>query len=317
MKGTVFVALADLAHNRRAFGELSATFENVHVVSAREHALAELAALGDEVTAAVIGVRERIDASVLDAVPRLGVVASVGAGTDHLDLAALSDRGIRLVTTPGVNAVSVAEHAMMMILAVSKRALSGHAAVLSGADRAGLLAPPLEIRGRRVGVLGAGATARALLPMLRAFGTDTVFWTRRPEAHPDLPLMDLKALFRRSDIISVHLPLTDRTRGLLGPELLSLLPPGALVVNTARKEILDFSALPAVVAERPDLRFAVDDFGLAADGVPSMLGDAALWSPHVAGVTVEALRAMEDMAVDGLVDAVVDSVARDVQELSE
>ena len=302
--GTVFVALANLTENQRAFQKLRDNFADVRVAAARERAVAELITLGEEVTAAVIGVKEKIDISVLDALPKLGALGSVGAGTDHLDLTALRDRGVTVVTTPGVNAVSVAEHTLMMLLALAKRTLSGHAAVLSGEDRAGMPEPPLEIHGSRVGVLGAGATARALLPMLHALGTDPAVWTRHPERHPDLRTMGLEDLFRRSDIISVHLPLTKQTEGLLDAELLGLLPQGALVINTARKEIFDWSTLPSLVSARPDLRFAVDDFGLAADGAASTLGETALWSPHVAGVTVEALRAMQNMAVDGVVESV-------------
>jgi phosphoglycerate dehydrogenase-like enzyme len=297
VRGTAFVALADLRSNTPVFDELCAGFEAVRVASTRERATDELMALGSEVTAAVVGVKERIDARVLDALPNLRAVGSVGTGTDHLDLSALHDRGIHVVTTPGVNAVSVAEHAMMMILALAKRALDCHTAVLSGRDRAGLSERPVELRGRRVGVLGAGATARALLPMLRAFGMKTAVWTRTPERHPDLPVTDLAELFSRSDIVSVHLPLTDRTRGLVDARLMSLLPDGAIVVNTARKEVLDLAALPGLAVTRPDLRLGVDDFGLAADGTAAALGRSALFSPHTAGITVESLSAMQKLVV--------------------
>jgi phosphoglycerate dehydrogenase-like enzyme len=303
-RGVVFVALPEIRDNQRAFGQLCRSFPTVHVASRRELAMTELAALGDEITAAIIGVKERINIDALEALPNLRVVGSVGTGTDHLDMAALRERGVRVVTTPGVNAVSVAEHAMMMILSLAKRTLSGHSAVMEGRDRGGMPEPPIEVRGRRVGILGAGATARALLPMLRAFGTDAAVWTRSPEKHADLPLIGLSDLFRRSDIISVHLPLTESTRGLVNATLLELLPEGALLVNTARKEIIDLTALPSLISTRPDLRFAVDDFGLAADGTASLLGDAALMSPHSAGVTVEALRAMQDLAVRETIRAV-------------
>lgn len=303
--GAVFVALPDLRSNQQTFSELSRTFSAVHVASLRAHAIKELTTLGSAVSAAIVGVKERISVDVLDALPRLRVLGSVGTGTDHLDVPALRERGIQLVTTPGVNAVSVAEHAMMMILSLAKRTLSGHSAVLSGRDRAGMDEAPVEVRGRRVGVLGAGETARALLPMLHAFGVETTTWTRNPVKHSDLPTIALRELFQRSDIISLHLPLTESTRGLVDAELLSLLPTGALVVNTARKEIIDLAALPSLVSKRPDLRFAIDDFGLAADGTATMLGDSALLSPHTAGVTVEALRAMQDTAVRETIRAAV------------
>jgi phosphoglycerate dehydrogenase-like enzyme len=304
--GAVFVALPDLRNNQQAFRELSRAFPTVHVVSRREHAMKELMALGDAITAAIIGVKERISVDVLDALPSLRVLGSVGAGTDHLDVAALRERGVQIVTTPGANAVSVAEHAMMMILSLAKRTLSGHSAVLAGQDRAGMQEPPIEVRGRHVGVLGAGATARALLPMLQAFDVQTAVWTRSPEKHLDLPTIELRDLFRRSNIISVHLPLTESTRGMVNAELLRLLPNGALVVNTARKEIIDLAALPSLASERPDLRFAIDDFGLADGSTASLLGDSGdrvLLSPHVAGVTVEALRAMQDTVVQETIRA--------------
>ncbi len=301
---TVFVALADLIDNSEARTALERTFSTVVVATAREQALIELTTLGDTVDATIVGVKERIDASVLVALPRLRVVGSVGAGTNHLDLVALADRGVRVITTPGVNAVSVAEHAMMMILALAKRALPAHAAVVSGQDRAGMLDPPVEVRGRRVGVLGAGPTARALIPLLRAFGMEAVVWTRLPDRHPDLPTVGLEEIFGGCDVVSVHLPLTPETRGLVDARLLRLLPPGALLVNVARKEIVDSGGLRAVVTERPDLRFAVDDFELADDGTVAVVGDRGLWSPHIAGVTVEALTAMQDVVVRGVVQAV-------------
>ncbi len=301
---TVFVALADVIDNPDARAALEQTFSTVVVASAREHAVTELTALGDTVDAAIVGVRERIEAGVLVALPRLRVLGSLAAGTDHLDLVALADRGVRVITTSGVNAVSVAEHALMMILALAKRALPAHAAVVAGQDRAGMLDPPIEVRGRQVGVLGAGATARALIPLLRALGMDVMVWTRHPDQHPDLATAGLEEIFGGCSIVSVHLPLTPQTRGLVDAPLLRRLPPGALVVNVARKEIIDSDGLRAIVAERPDLRFAVDDFGLADDGTVAIVGDRGLWSPHVAGITVEASAAMDDVVVRGVVQAV-------------
>jgi D-3-phosphoglycerate dehydrogenase len=301
---TVFVALANVIDDPDARTALERTFATVVVATTRERAVTELTALGGAVDAAIVGVRERIDAGALAALPRLRVVGSLGAGTDHLDMVALADRGVRVITAPGVNAVSVAEHALMMILALAKRALPAHAAVVAGQDRAGMIEPPVEVRGRRIGVLGAGATARALIPLLRALGMEVMVWTAHPDRHPDLPAAGLEEIFGGCGIISIHLPLTPQTRGLVAAQLLRLLPTGALVVNVARKEIIDPDGLRAVVAERPDLRFAVDDFGLADDGTVAVVGDRGLWSPHVAGVTVEAVATMQDVVIRGVVQAV-------------
>ncbi|MGH3767010.1 MAG: NAD(P)-dependent oxidoreductase [Pseudonocardiaceae bacterium] len=306
MNRTVFVALADVMDDPAARVALERTFSTVVVATARQHAVTELTALGDTVQAAIVGVRERIDAGVLDAVPQLRVLGSIAAGTDHLDLEALADRDVQVITTPGVNAVSVAEHALMMILALAKRVLPAHIAVAAGQDRAGMLEPPVEVRGRRVGVLGAGSTARALIPLLRALGMEELVWTRRPDRHPDLRTATLEEIFGGCGVVSVHLPLTPQTRGLVGAELLRLLPLGALLVNVARKEIVDLGGLRTVVAERPDLWFAIDDFGLADDGTVDTVGDQGLWSPHIAGITVEALTAMQDVVIRGVVHVIRD-----------
>ncbi|MGH4018622.1 MAG: NAD(P)-dependent oxidoreductase [Pseudonocardiaceae bacterium] len=290
--------------NATARSALEQTFARVAVARSRENAITELVALGDTVDAAVVGVREHIDVGVLATLTRLRVLGSVGAGTDHLDLEALADRGVQVITTPGVNAVSVAEHALMMILALAKRAFPAHAAVLTGEDRAGMPDRPIEVRGQRVGVLGAGATAGALIPLVQALGAEVMVWTRRPDRHPELTTTSLDEIFHECGIVSIHLPLTAETYGLVDARLLRLLPPDALVVNVARKEIVDPDGLRMVVAERPDLRFAVDDFGLAADGTVVLVGNQGLWSPHTAGVTVQALAAMQDAAVLGVVRAV-------------
>lgn len=142
MNWTVFVALAEVIDDSDARAALERAFSTVVVATDRRHALTELTALGDTVHAAIIGVRERIDAGVLDALPQLRVLGSLAAGTDHLDLEALADRGVQVITTPGVNAVSVAEHALTMILALAKRVLPAHATVTASQDRAGMLDPP-------------------------------------------------------------------------------------------------------------------------------------------------------------------------------
>jgi phosphoglycerate dehydrogenase-like enzyme len=304
MNGTVFVALPDLPENHEAMATLEESFSRVVVATARENAIREMISLGGEVIAAVVGVKEHVDASVLQALPGLRVLGSISVGTDHLDLDALTARGIEVVTTPGANAVSVAEHALAMILALAKRLVPAHAAVLSGADRAGLGRMPMEVRGLRVGVLGAGATARALIPLVQGLGATVTVWTRRPERHPDLPTTGLEDIFRSSDAVSIHLPLTAQTRGLVGENLLRLLPAGAMVVNTARKEIMDLAALARVLEQRPDLSVGIDAFGLAGDGVPDVADGRGVFSPHIAGITVQSLHAMEQAAVAGVVRAV-------------
>jgi phosphoglycerate dehydrogenase-like enzyme len=301
MTRDLFVALADVLRNDTLRRDLERAFDRVHVAADRGTAVAEMMAIGDGLDAAIIGVKEHIGSSVLHAVPNLKVLGSVGAGTNHLDLEALAHDDVTVITTPGANAISVAEHTLMMILALAKRALSGHSAVIAGLDRSGMSEPPIEIRGLRAGLLGAGTTARALLPLLEALGITVSVWTKNPQNHKGLRVSTLEGIFQSSDIISIHLPLVNGTRGMVNAGLIELLPAGAMLVNTARKEIVDQGDLIKALRARPDLYVAIDDFDLAEDGTTSGVGERhSLWSPHVAGVTVQSLIAMHQTVVCGI-----------------
>ncbi len=307
MGTTVFVALDDVLRNEDAAKALHDVFDQVVVATRRATAVDELTSLADEVDAAIIGVRERIDGRALDRLGRLRVLGSMASGTDHIDLAALKARGVTLITAEGVNAPSVAEHSLMMMLALAKRALAGHAAVVSGADRSAMPTPPVQLSGRRVGILGAGSTGTALARLLSTFGCEMLAWTRRPAAHPEMAgfgarFCTLEELFSRCHVVSVHLPLTPETRGSITRELLLRLPFGAIVVNVARKEVFDLHGLVAASGQRDDILFGIDDFGLLRDGTVEALGARCLLSPHVAGVTEEALKAIQDRVVHGVVE---------------
>ncbi len=305
---TVFIALNKEIVSGESLDALAQTFQHVVVTQNRDRALEEMAQTSPPITAAIVGVRERIDEAALANLPGLRILGSVSAGADHLDLVALERRGIRVILAEGVNAVSVAEHALTMLLAQTKRLIAGHAAVLDGRDRTGLPSLPRELRGQRVGILGAGNTALALLRLLRTFDVEVLVWTRRPEAHPEV--VDLGGTFSSLDEIistcsalSVHLALTDETAGLLNRERLLALPSNAVVVNVSRTEIFARSCLAEVVQQRSDLMFAIDDFKLAADGFVQDIGPNGLFSPHVAGVTQESLKALQDHVVQEIISA--------------
>ncbi|WP_169792552.1 NAD(P)-dependent oxidoreductase [Actinoplanes rectilineatus] len=303
---TVFVVLPNVLENEAAAEKLHQAFDRVVVASERSVAVSELVDLGSSVDAAVVGVKERIDASVLDKLPNLRAIGSVSAGTDHIDVPAVQSRGVKLVTSGNANSQSVAEHALAMILCIVKRLREGHAASLSGADRAGMVNAPHEFRGMNVGILGAGATAQALLRLLQPFGVNVLVWTRNPASHPEIleygaENSGLDKIFGTCNVVSIHLPLTDETRHMVDGRLLNKLPKNACVVNVARKDIFDLGQLTESMVDRPDLSLAVDDFGLAGEDFVSRLDDRFLVTPHVAGVTVEAERAMQNIVVDGVI----------------
>lgn len=289
--------------------KLRAAFGQVTQTRNRQHAISEMLEADPPVTAVLIGVKEKLDSNVLTKLPDLRVIGSSSVGTDHIDLAVCRKRSIGVVFAEGVNAVSVAEHTLSLILAQAKRLLEGNSAVTAGSDRDGLAALPRELRGQNIGILGAGHTATALARLLVPFGTQVQVWTRNPAGHPEIPDLggsfgSVSSLFNDCTVVTAHLPLHPETKGMISLKLLHSMRQDAIMVNVSRLELFEPGALTRIHSLRPDLRFAIDDFGLAAAGVVDALGESALFTPHVAGVTQEATRALIDHAVTEMIRVV-------------
>jgi phosphoglycerate dehydrogenase-like enzyme len=303
---TIFIAPEHLMDNQRAMARLGSVFHEIVFARERARAMAELAALGPSVEAVIVGMMDPIREGDLATLTNLRVVGSTATGTDHLAMDALEARGVEVVTADGVNAYAVAEHTLMMVLVLLKRALEAHESVTSGRDRAGMPAWPRDLRGRRAGILGAGRTAMAVVRLLRAFDCPVLVWTRRPDRHPEIVELgaepaSLDRIFEASEIVTMHLPLTDETRGLVTGGLVRRLPAGAMIVNVARGEVVDWPSVAPALAQRRDVLLGADGLGLAERGIPEAVGGRSILSPHVAGVTDGALRAMQDHVVDGVV----------------
>ncbi|MEW2353720.1 2-hydroxyacid dehydrogenase [Spirillospora sp. NPDC029432] len=184
-----------------------------------------------------------VTAADLDRAPNLRLIQKLGTGVNTIDLDAAEERGIAVANMPGTNAQAVAETALLLMLAALRRVVTFDARTREGrgwpADRA-LVGG--ELNGRTVGLLGGGQIAGLLRGMLEAVGANVLYTSRRPRPE-DPSWRPLDDLLRASDIVSVHIPLTAETHHLLDRERLALLPPGAIVVNTARGAVIDESAL--------------------------------------------------------------------------
>jgi D-3-phosphoglycerate dehydrogenase len=204
----------------------------------------------------------------------LALVVRAGAGYDTIDVAAASARGIYVSNCPGRNAVAVAELAFGLILALDRRIPDNVAALRAGHWDKKDYARARGLHGRTLGLLGFGTIAQEVARRAQAFGLHLVIWTRRFADTPDADLAGygLDTTGRRTrvqvaatpgdvaaaaDILSVHLALAEGTRGLVDAELLGRLRPGAILVNTARAEVVDHEALAVAVRER-GLRVGLD-----------------------------------------------------------
>jgi phosphoglycerate dehydrogenase-like enzyme len=230
--------------------------------------------------------RGRVTADVIAAFPDLTVVARCGAGLDNVDTAAARDAGVAVVHAPGVTTFAVAEHALMLMLAAARRLAEVDAAVKAGewAVREGF--ESVELRGRRLGIVGLGAIGARIAELGEALGMTAVCTTRRTEGVA-VQRVDLDELIATSDVIQICVPLTDATRAMFGADQFARMRPTAVLVNTARGAIVDHGALAdALEAGRPGA-YASDVW----DPEPPVAGDRVLAhprtiiTPHVAGLT--------------------------------
>ena len=233
--------------------------------------------------------RFRLDAAAIAELHRCRLIMHPAVGLDGvLDTGAAAARGIRVQNAPGYNAEAVADWALMAMLLLLRDAVAAEAALRTD----GWARRPLgrELGALTVGIVGYGAIGRAVHQRLRGFGSEVLISDPRPAHTAGAQQVPLEDLLRRSDVLTLHAPLTASTRHLLDAERLALLPPGSVLVNAARGELVDERALAAALAAGRPQAAALDVFTvepLAADSPLRSLPNLYL-SPHVAAGTQQA-----------------------------
>ncbi|MGZ8650251.1 MAG: phosphoglycerate dehydrogenase [Solirubrobacteraceae bacterium] len=267
----------------------------------------ELAERLDGVAGLLAGVDE-IDAGVFEAAPDLRVIARYGVGVDRVDLGAAARHGVTVTTTPGANAAAVAELTLGLMLALCRK--------LSRADREVRAGgwPALkgrELGSRTVGLLGLGRIGLSVAALLRSLGATVLahdpYVNSLDAAQAGIRMVGREELLMASEILSLHTPATPETRGMVDREFLAALRDGALLVNTARGELIDEGALLWALDDGPLAGAALDALKEEppAPGHPLVGRDDVLVTPHLGGQTAEATAAMARLAVEELL-AVLD-----------
>ncbi|MCA9565182.1 MAG: D-glycerate dehydrogenase, partial [Myxococcales bacterium] len=244
---------------------------------------------------------ERIDAPLLDRAPDLRVVGNCAVGLDNIDLGAARARGVEVCHTPGVLTDATADLAMALMLAASRRIVEAHQFVLDGRFkglRADLLLG-LELNGARLGVIGFGRIGQATAKRAAAFGMDVVYWSRSIREDHSVPgarPIGFDELLETSDVISLHVPLSDETRGLLNEKRIAQMKPGAVLVNTARGPVVDESALAEALASGHLMAAGLDVFENEPAVHPRLLGlDNVVLAPHIGSATRRTRERMTEM----------------------
>lgn len=252
-------------------------------------------------------ITDTIDAALIaGAGDRLKMIANFGAGVNHIDIDAAVGRGLIVTNTPGVLTEDTADLAMGLILAVSRRIVEGAQVVAEGRFEGWTPTwmTGRKLWGKRLGIVGMGRIGQALARRARAFGMQVHYHNRKP-----VPAMiveelgatywdDLDQMLARMDLISLNCPATKETHHLLSAERLARLQPHAILINTARGELIDEAALADAVARRAIAGVGLDVYEHEPAIHPGLLGHAhVVLLPHLGSATLEARQDMGDRVI--------------------
>lgn len=245
---------------------------------------------------------EHFDDTVLARLPELKVISKYGVGLDMIDMAAMRTYGKRLGWTGGVNRRSVSELVISFAIAMLRHVPAAHREVLSGTWRQHVGG---QLSGKTVGIIGCGHVGKDLVPFLRAFDCPILVNDIRdyPEfyATHGIEVVSLEVLLARADIVTIHVPLDESTRGMLDAQRLAMLKPTAVLINTARGELIDEVALKQMLQDKRIAAAAFDVFAVEPPQDKELLGlPNFLVTPHIGGSAHEAILAMGRAAILGL-----------------
>jgi phosphoglycerate dehydrogenase-like enzyme len=247
----------------------------------------------DEVHAVLTRGRGQITAEMYRRLPNLQVVGRCGAGLDNIDTVAATTSGIAVVHAPGRTTHAVSEHALLLMLALARRVTVLDSAAKRGGWGIREGYEGLELRGKRLGVVGLGAIGRRVAEVGTVLGMNVAYWSRTSR-DPTLSLLELDELLAIADVIQICVALTSDTHGLIGSEQFARMKRGVLMINTARAQIVDRSALLAAIAAGIVGGYGADVWDPEPPAIddPLLADERVVITPHVAGLTDVTYRAI-------------------------
>jgi glyoxylate reductase len=272
----------------------------------------ELVAAAPDVDGMVAVLTDRIDATVLEAGAsgRLRVIGNVAVGYDNVDVAAARRLGVAVCNTPGVLDESTADLAMLLILAASRLSTDAEADLRSGRFAGWSIDGYLgrDVHGVVLGLVGYGRVARALARRAGAFDMRVIHHARRHTGVEGY-MPDLEQLLAAADVVSLHVPLTPESRGMIGRRQLALMKPTAVLINTARGPVIDEDAVAAALGAGRLFAAGLDVYDGEPDVNPALLAaPRTVLLPHIGSATVQTRTRMSQLACQGVCDVLAGRV---------
>lgn len=284
---------------------------SIEVVVVDDSGAAEFDAALQQAVGLIVRSATTVDRGLLERAPKLKVVGRAGVGVDNIDLVAASDRGVAVMNAPGGNTIAAAELTVALILAVARNVAQADRSVRGGEwNRAAFKG--IELRAKTLGLVGAGRIGAEVAHRCKAFGMGVIVFD--PYLDPeragllDLRLTDLDEVLTEADVISLHVPLNDETRGMISDEALARMKPTALVVNVSRGGVVDEDALVRALTAGEIAGAGLDVFAtepLPADS-PLRTAPNLVLTPHLGASTAEAQVSVADEVARYVRAALVD-----------
>lgn len=283
---------------------------DVHAVPVGQHIeLALPRAIAGRVVGILCSLRTPGDAALFEALPALKVMSNSAVGFDNVDVAAATRAGVLVCNTPGVLDAAVADLTLGLILCTGRKLVQLDAFARDGRWAQGAAPLAIDIAGKTLGLLGMGRIGRMVAQRAQAFGMRMVYHKRNRDLAAEQAglarYVERDALFRESDFVSLHVPLTEQTRRSVSTREFSLMKNGAFLINTARGAVVDEPALIEALRAKAIAGAGLDVFTNEPLDPSSELLQMpnVVLLPHVGSATVETRRAMMELAVHNLVDA--------------
>jgi len=280
--------------------------EVAEVVSVPEGDIGALSALLKDANAVVLGTSFKFTAELMDCAPELKVISRTGVGVDNVDVKAATQRGILVLNTPEANSISVAEHTVALIAGISKQLVFMDSELRKGNFKVRRKEIAVDMAGKTLGLIGCGRIGKMVAQKcINAFDMKVIGYDPYPVQCEEIKLCEtMEEVFGKADYISLHIPLIESTRNLVGERLLSLMKREAYLINTARGGIVDEKALAKKLRNNEIAGAAIDVF---ANEPPENTNELLelpniILTPHSAALTRECTERVAYEAVKGVVD---------------